>query len=56
MPKVTYKHLEEVRKALVNSKKVLTKNPVDLEQTLKAAEINQKLIDMLDEEYLDIKQ
>jgi flagellar basal body rod protein FlgG len=56
MPKVTYKHLEQVRKALLNSNKVLTKSPVDVIKTTKAAEINQKAIDMLDEEYLDIKQ
>lgn len=56
MPKVTYKHLEEVRKALLSSNKVLEQNPVTAEKTRKAIELNQKAIEMLDEEYLYIKQ
>ena len=55
MPKVTYEHLEQVRKALVNSKKALNSEPVDNEKALKAIAQNEKAIEMLDEEYLAIK-
>jgi hypothetical protein len=55
MPKVTYEHLEQVRKALLSSKKTLEQNPVTAESAKKAAELNRKAIEMLDDEYLDIK-
>ena len=56
MPKVTYKHLEEVRKALTSSIKTLEQKKTTAQEKKEAIELNQKVIEMLDEEYLDIKQ
>jgi hypothetical protein len=66
MPKVSYEHLEQVRKALKSSNKELNAqlepsshqgNGVGRNTELRSAiSKNEKAIEMLDEEYLDIKQ
>ena len=61
MPKVNYVHLEQVRKALTQSAKFLESLPAtcenfEKEKREKTISNNKKAIEMLDEEYLDIKQ
>lgn len=60
MPKVTYQHLEEVKKTLKNSNKLLKAiveplgNPKN-NKIRKVIQKNNQTIEMLDEEYLNIK-
>jgi hypothetical protein len=61
MPKVNYKHLEQVRKTLKDSNKMLNTLSEALgtpknEKIRNTIDKNNKAIEMLDEEYLDIKQ
>jgi hypothetical protein len=60
MPKVTYEHLEKVRKVLVDSNKMLNTLSEALgvpknDKIRNTIQKNNKAIEMLDDEYLDIK-